>query len=62
MPEIYTVKCDREEEEIDGDNAARGLAADEGRDATALTVEGRTFVEEIGAGGQGLKYLTTKKY
>ena len=57
VPEVDGVIDDREEEEIDGDCAARGLAADEGGDAAEVAAGESALVAEVGGGGEGLEEL-----
>jgi len=59
---IDDVVDDRQEEEIDCDNAARGLAADEDGDAVAVAGGGGTFVAKVGGGGEGLDDLFEEAY
>jgi len=57
VPEVDCVIDDWEEEEIDGDCAARGLAADEGGDAAEVAAGESALVTEVGCGGEGLEKL-----
>ena len=62
VQKVDCVEGNGQEEEIDGDDSAGGLAADEGGDAVAVAGGDGAFVAEVGGGGEGLDDLFQEAY
>ena len=60
VPEVHRVECEREEEAVQRDCAARGVATHERGEALAVAPRVAALVAQVGGGGKRLQDLAAE--